>query len=60
MNLLRTWKSSQTDSQRLVSNFLAKLEEGEKKAGTTSMHNLILKVKETIPTGKLFAKGIEK
>ena len=51
MKLLGIWKSSQTDLQRLVSNFLEKLEDGQKKGGANSLNALIAKIKETVPTG---------
>ena len=52
MNLLRIWKASQTDFQCLVSNFLAKLEDGQMKAGANSLNALIAMINETVPRGK--------
>ena len=54
MKLLGIWKSSQTDQQRLVSNFLEKLEDGQNKGGANSLNALITKIKETVPTGMNF------
>ena len=54
MRLLGIWKSSQTDQQRLVSNFLEKLEDGQKKGGANSLNALITKIKENVPTGMNF------
>ena len=52
MNQLRIWKASQTDFQCLVSNFLAKLEDGQMKAGANSLNALIAMINETVPRGK--------
>jgi len=51
MNLLRIWKALQTDLQRPVSNFLANLEDGQRKGGTNSLNALIALIKETVPRG---------
>ena len=58
MNLLRIWKASQTDFQRLVSNFLAKLEDGQMKAGANSLNALIAMINENVPRGKYLSAKI--
>ena len=40
------------DLQCPISNFLAKLEDGQRKGGTNSLNNLIAMIKETVPIGK--------
>jgi len=61
MNLLRIWKALQTDLQRPVSNFLANLEDGQRKGGTNSLNALIALIKETVPrennVSRMFGTG---